>query len=306
MKRFIPFLIQATEEAAKASAKVAGCGDRMLADRCAVDAMRSSLSKAPFLGTVVIGEGERDEAPMLYIGERVGASDGCPVDIALDPLEGTNLCADYASGSMSVIACAPKGCFLHAPDVYMRKIAVGPGFPKGIVSLKYSIEDNLNHLAQFKNIPISDLVVILLNRSRHDELVSVIRKLGAKIKLISDGDIAAILEVILKGDGDLYIGTGGAPEGVLAASAVRACAGQMEGQLVFFDKDQQERARDMGVIDLDNIYSSDELVKSDSAIFVATGVTDGNLLCGVKNNYKDSHSIIVSKNEIQYFKKSIL
>ena len=301
MKDFIQVLVQATESAAKASAKVIGCGNQLIADQLAVDAMRKVLSNAPFYGTVVIGEGERDEAPMLYIGEKVGDPSGVEVDIALDPLEGTGICSNLGEGAMSVLACGPKGCFLHAPDVYMQKIAIGKGFPKGIVSLKYTIEGNIRNLANAKGIPVSELIVVILKRSRHDELIRSVRRVGARVKLIADGDIAAILGILLNDDCDIYVGIGGAPEGVLAAVALRACGGQIEGKLIFNSNEQEERARSMGIDDMNKIYSCNELVNSDEASLVITGITDGKILQGVK---KDRiQSLIMVKGEVQYLKR---
>ena len=306
MKSFIPIFVEATVSAAKAAVEVAGRRDAMLADQKAVDAMRAVLSQAPFSGTVVIGEGERDEAPMLYIGEKVGDSNGTKVDIALDPLEGTNICANYGEGAMSVIAYGPENTFLHAADVYMQKIAVGRGLPQKVVSLKYRLEDNLSNVAKAKGIPVSELKVVVLKRPRHDELIRIIKGQGARIKLINDGDINAILSIILHDEVDIYIGTGGAPEGVLAASVIRSLGGQMEGKLLFNSEEDQDRAKKMGITDMNKVYSCDELVKNDQSIFIATGVTTGPLLSGVQK-IKDkiiTHSLLISKNQVQRISSS--
>ncbi len=300
MKQFIPILLAATEAAAIASKRVVGLGNQLLADQVAVDAMRSVLSGAPFSGTVVIGEGERDAAPMLYIGEKVGGG-GTEVDLALDPLEGTGICSSFGDGALSVIACGAKNSFLHAPDVYMQKIAVGKGLPKGVVSLKKPIEENLRNLADAKGVSVSDLTVVILKRSRHEQLIRSVRSVGARIKLISDGDISAILEILLSETCDICVGSGGAPEGVLAAVALKALGGQMECKLLFNDDAQHERACDMGVKDCNKIYSCDDLVKSDDSVLVITGVTDTSLLMSKKPN--SINSLVIHKDEVQYLSK---
>ncbi len=297
MKNFIPDILNATESAARAAVTVVGYGNQDLADQLAVDAMRKNLSEAPFCSTVVIGEGERDQAPMLYIGEQLGKEKEVEIDIALDPLEGTAICANFDSGSMSVITYGAKGCFLKAPDVYMQKIAVGKGLPNNIVSLKYTLEENLQNVAKAKSIPISELVIVILKRQRHNELIRSIRKMGARIKLITDGDISAILSILLNNDYDIYMGTGGSPEGILAASALKSLGGQMEGKLILDSEEKQKRAMLMGIKDVDKIYSCNELIKNDETIFVASGVTSDKILKGVEKD-NTVHSLIISKNNI--------
>ena len=239
--------------------------------------MRTVLNSMEINGTIVIGEGERDEAPMLYIGEKVGTGSGPEIDIAVDPLEGTTICAHYKQGAMSVLAATKKGNFLHAPDVYMEKIAV---VPEGVVSLKNSVEENLNNLAKAIGCKVSDLIVTVLKRERHDELIAKIRKAGAKIKLIDDGDIAAIVSLI-NGNHDMYIGTGGAPEGVLAAAALSSIGGQIEGRLIFDTDQLKERAKNLNITDPEKIYTVKDMAKSES-VFIATGVTNGEFVDGVK------------------------
>lgn len=273
-------LVKVTEAAALAAYKLAGLGNEKKADQVAVDAMRTVLNSMEINGTIVIGEGERDEAPMLYIGEKVGTGSGPEIDIAVDPLEGTTICAHYKQGAMSVLAATKKGNFLHAPDVYMEKIAVGKNLPEGVVSLKNRIEKNLDNLAKAKGCKASDLIVTVLKRERHDELIAKIRKAGAKIKLIDDGDIAAVVSLI-NGNHDMYIGTGGAPEGVLAAAALSSIGGQIEGRLVLDTDQLKERAKILNIDNLDKIYTIKDMVRAE-AVFVATGVTSGEFVDGVK------------------------
>ncbi|QLK50726.1 class II fructose-bisphosphatase [Ehrlichia ruminantium] len=272
-------LLSVTEAAAVASYKCLGIGDEKKADAVAVDAMRESLNSLNISGTVVIGEGERDHAPMLYIGEKVGLG-GIELDIALDPLEGTTICAHYQDGAMSVLAVTEKGGFLHAPDVYMEKIAVGPGIPKGVISLRYDIKTNLYNLAEIKGCNIADLVVTVLKRERHLELIKNIRECGARVKLIDDGDISAVVS-LMHGNHDLYIGIGGAPEGVLAAAALLSVGGYIEGRLIIDTDQLRARAKKFGIDDIDKIYCIDEMVRSD-AIFIATGITDSSLVKGIR------------------------
>ncbi len=286
---------KATEAASIASYALIGKLDEKAADAKAVDAMRSQLNTLNIDGTIVIGEGERDQAPMLYIGEKIGNELGEKIDIALDPLEGTTLCAHSKPDSMSVIAFAHSGCFLHAPDVYMEKIAIGISSSDQIIDLDNSLKTNLSNLAKAKKCDLSDLMVMVLKRERHNELIAKIIETGARVKLIEDGDVAGIIATtnpIYKID--MYIGTGGAPEGVLAAAALRATGGQMMGRLLFDNDVQKERAKKMGISDLSRKYSSHDMAKGD-VIFAATGVTDGMMLRGVQINGKvtTTNSIIM-------------
>lgn len=274
-------LVRVTEAAAIASARLMGRGKKDEADQAAVDAMRKLLNTMDISGTVVIGEGERDEAPMLYIGERVGrGNDAVKVDFALDPLEGTNLCATGAPNALSVIAIAEDGNFLHAPDTYMYKIAVGPQ-AKGCIDLKLSAAENLKNIAAAKKCEVSDLTVVILERDRHQDLIREVREAGARIKLIGDGDVSAAIATCFEETGvDVLIGSGGSPEGVIAAAALRCVGGDMQGQLKFRNDEEKVRAKKMGVTDLDRIYGLEELASGD-VMFAATGVTNGDFLKGV-------------------------
>jgi fructose-1,6-bisphosphatase II / sedoheptulose-1,7-bisphosphatase len=275
-------VVRVTEAGAIAAAKLAGLGDEMAADQAAVDAMRTALNDLNIDGTIVIGEGERDEAPMLYIGEKVGTGKGPRIDIALDPLEGTSITAKGGSNALTVIAFANAGCFLNAPDVYMDKIAVGGGLREGIVDLDMTPAENLKRLAEAKGIAVSELTVCILDRPRHAELINQVRATGARITLISDGDVAGIIATTDPATGiDIYMGSGGAPEGVLAAAALRCIGGQMQARLIFRNEDERSRARRLGIDKLDRKYSLADLASGD-VIFAATGVTDGSLLHGVK------------------------
>ena len=272
-----------TEAAALACSRHIGRGDERAADQAAVDAMRRALGALPIDGTVVIGEGERDEAPMLYIGEKVGRG-GPRVDIALDPLEGTTICATGGANALAVIAIAEEGGLLNAPDVYMDKIAVGGGLPAGVVDLDAEPADNLARLAAARGVGVSDIVACILNRPRHESLITRTRAAGARIKLIQDGDIAGVIATSSPGAGvDIYLGSGGAPEGVLAAAALRCIGGQMMGRLIFRNDDERGRARKLGVDDLNRKYALEELASGD-VIFAATGVTDGAMLRGVRRS----------------------
>ena len=297
-------LLSVTEAAALASYNYLGVGSEKEADRVAVDAMRKSLNLLKINGTVVIGEGERDNAPMLYIGEKVG-SGGIDVDIALDPLEGTTMCAHYKNGAMSVLAIAKRGGFLHAPDVYMEKIAVGPNVPRNTVSLKYDIKTNLYNLAEVKKCKIDELVVTVLYRERHLELIKSIRECGARIKLIDDGDVSAVVSLV-KGVHDLYIGIGGAPEGVLAAAALLSMGGYMEGKLIFDTEYLKVRAEKFGIKDINKIYSIEEMIKSE-AIFVATGITDSSLVQGIRCSHRSfvMESVIIRPDSIMYVNNTV-
>ncbi len=286
--------VRATEAAALSSARLMGRGDNDACDQAAVDSMRRALNSIAFQGTVVIGEGERDEAPMLYIGERVGLGNGPHVDIALDPLEGTTITAKGGANALSVIAFAHKGHFLHAPDVYMDKIAAGPA-AKGVLDITQPPLWNLKRVAEKTNRPVSALTVVILERPRHEELIRQVRESGARIKLIPDGDVSAALATCWEESGiDLLMGIGGAPEGVIAAAALRCVGGDMQGVLKFSKEDEKERARRMGIKDFNKVYAIDELASGD-VMFAATGVTDGDFLKGV-HFYRDgasTHSVVM-------------
>ncbi len=276
-------LARVSEAAALASAEFIGRGDEKAADQAAVDAMRNQLNLLEIKGMVVIGEGERDEAPMLYSGEEVGTGEGPSVDIALDPLEGTGLAAKDMPNALTVIAMGPRGSILKAPDVYMDKVAIGPGYPDGVVSLGMSPRERVERLALAKRCPASSITVCILERPRHQEMISEVRSTGASIRLISDGDVAGIMHCTepWKTGIDMYMGTGGAPEGVLAAAALKCMGGQLEGRLLFRNDDERNRATSLGITDLDRTYSRQDLVM-DHVIFAATGVTDGSLLRGIR------------------------
>ncbi|MDW4496509.1 class II fructose-bisphosphatase [Sulfitobacter sp. D35] len=275
-------LARVSEAAALASARLVGHGDEKAADQAAVNAMRTQLNMLDIAGVVVIGEGERDEAPMLYIGEEVGTGNGPGVDIALDPLEGTTLTAKDMPNALTVIAMGPRGSMLHAPDVYMDKLAIGPGFAEDTVTLDMSPAERVKALAKAKRCAASDITVCILERPRHDEMIAEVRKVGASIRLITDGDVAGVMHCAEPGTGiDMYMGAGGAPEGVLAAAALKCMGGQMYGRLLFRNDDEKGRAKKAGIEDLDRIYNRDEMVTQD-VIFAATGVTGGSILPGVK------------------------
>ena len=286
--------VRVTEAAALAASKLMGRGDEKQADQAAVDAMRRALNGLPIDGTVVIGEGERDEAPMLFIGEKVGAG-GPKIDIALDPLEGTTITAKGGQNALAVIAMASEGGFLNAPDVYMDKIAVGGGLPDGVVDLDNAPGQNLKNLAKAKQMDVSDLVACILDRPRHAELIAKVRESGARIMLISDGDVSGVMATSRPDSGvDIYLGTGGAPEGVLAAAALRCIGGQMQGRLLFRNDDERGRAHRIGIKDLNRKYTMLELAKGD-VMFAATGVTDGTMLRGVRRFHGGgaTHSMIM-------------
>ena len=289
-------LVRVTERAAVAAARLRGRGDEKAADQAAVDAMRSELNRLPIRGTVVIGEGERDEAPMLYIGEEVGTGEGPEVDIALDPLEGTTICAKNLPNSLAVIAIAEKGSLLFAPDVYMDKIAIGPGYPAGIVDLDAPAVENIENLAKAKGVPISEITACILDRPRHARLIDEVRQTGAAIRLIGDGDVAGVIHTTDPDETgiDIYLGIGGAPEGVLAAAALRCIGGQMQGRLQLNTEEKIARAAKMGIADPNKVYRMDEMARGD-VLFAATGVTDGNMLSGVKFGRVDiqTHTIVM-------------
>ena len=276
-------LARVSEAAAIASARLIGRGDEKAADQAAVDAMRTQLNMLDIAGVVVIGEGERDEAPMLFIGEKVGTGNGPGVDIALDPLEGTTLTAKDMPNALAVIALGPRGSMLHAPDVYMDKLAIGPNYPTDLVTLDMTPTQRVSALAQAKGCAASDITVCVLERPRHQEMIAELRLTGAAIRLITDGDVAGVMhcaEANVTGI-DMYMGTGGAPEGVLAAAALKCMGGQIYGRLTFRNSDEKKRADSAGVTDLDRIYTRDDMV-TDDVIFAATGVTGGTLLPGIK------------------------
>ncbi|MGH6658658.1 MAG: class II fructose-bisphosphatase [Sphingomicrobium sp.] len=276
-------MVRVTEAAAIAASKLIGRGDNVAADAAAVEAMRDALNALPMDGTVVIGEGERDEAPMLYIGEKVGSAQGSGphIDIALDPLEGTTLTANGGPNALAVLAIAEKGCLLNAPDTYMQKLAIGPGYPEGVIDLAKSPADNVRSIAKAKGVEPGEIIACVLDRPRHAEIIADLRALGCGIMLIPDGDVAGVIATADPDTGiDVYMGTGGAPEGVLAAAALRCVGGQIQGKLVFRNDDEVARARRWGIDDLDRIYAIHDMAKGD-CIFAATGVTDGALLKGV-------------------------
>jgi len=287
-------MVRVTEAAAIAASGLVGRGDEKAADAAAVEAMRQAFNELEFDGTVVIGEGERDEAPMLYIGEKVGTG-GPKIDIALDPLEGTTITAKGLPNALAVMAMAEDGGFLNAPDVYMDKIAVGAGLPDGIVDLDKTPAQNLAAVAKAKKIDVPNLVVCILDRPRHSELIAKVREAGARIVLIGDGDVSGVIATSTGDSGiDIYMGSGGAPEGVLAAAALRCIGGQIQGRLLFRNDDEKGRAKKWGITDLNRKYSMTDMAKGD-VMFAATGVTNGSMLKGVRRfgNGAETHSIIM-------------
>lgn len=301
-------VVRVTEAAALAASRLMGRGDEKAADQAAVDHMRRALNSLAIEGTVVIGEGERDEAPMLFIGEKVGQG-GIKVDIALDPLEGTTITAKGGPNALAVIAMAEQGGFLNAPDVYMDKIAVGGGLPAELVDLDATPEANLKAVAKAKGLDVSDIVACILDRPRHAELIAKVREAGARIMLISDGDVSGVIATSRPESGvDIYMGSGGAPEGVLAAAALRCIGGQMQGRLVINREDQVQRAQRMGIADVRKKFSMEEMAKGD-VLFAATGVTDGNMLQGVKFSRGDrvtTHTVVMrsSSGTVRWIKAS--
>ena len=276
-------LVRVTERAAVAAARFRGRGDERAADQAAVDAMRRELDHLLIRGVVVIGEGERDEAPMLWIGEEVGSGQGPRVDIALDPLEGTTLCAKAQSNAISVLAIAEAGTLLKAPDVYMDKVAIGPGYPAGTVSLGRSPQENVESLAKAKGVPVREITACVLDRPRHARLIEAVRSTGAAIRLITDGDVASVIHTTDPDETgiDIYLGVGGAPEGVLAAAALRCTGGYMQGRLLLDSPDARRKAAAAGISDFSRVYELNDMARGD-VIFAATGVTDGGLLAGVR------------------------
>ena len=294
-RKLVLELVRVTEAAAVAAYDLVGKGDEKAADQAAVDAMRSAFNELDIRGTVVIGEGERDEAPMLYIGEEVGTGKGPEIDIAIDPLEGTTLTAKAMPNALAVAAISERGKMLNAPDVYMDKIAIGGGYPKGTVDLDRPVAENLQTLAKAKGVEVSDIRVCILDRTRHESLIADVRKAGAKVVLITDGDVAGVINTTDATTGiDMYVGSGGAPEGVLAAAALRCIGGQMQGRLLFRNNDEKSRAEKAGIKDLDRKYELEELAAGD-VIFCATGVTDGSMLSGVKcsKNKLETHTVVM-------------
>ena len=288
--------VRVTEAAAIAAWALVGRGDEKAADQAAVDAMRTALNTLPIDGVIVIGEGERDEAPMLYIGEKVGSGKGAAIDIALDPLEGTTLTAKALGNALAVMAWAPRGTLLHAPDTYMDKIACGPGYEDGVIDLDASPSDNIKRLALAKGVKPTDITVCVLDRPRHADIIAAVRAAGARLYLIPDGDIAGVINTAEPDTGiDLYIGQGGAPEGVLACAALKCVGGQFQGRLVFRTPDERARAARLGLKELDRKYTLHEIVRSD-AIFAATGVTSGALLEGVRCDGRSifTHSLVMN------------
>jgi len=287
--------VRVTEAAALAASKLVGRGDEKAADKAAVDAMRDALNSLAIKGRVVIGEGERDEAPMLYIGEEVGAG-GPEVDIALDPLEGTTITAKGGQNALAVMAITDKDGFLHAPDTYMEKMAVGNGIPESVLDLDAPIEEVLKRIAKAKSSKVEDLLVCVLDRPRHADIIRQVREAGARITLIPDGDVSAVIATNEPETGiDFYVGTGGAPEGVLAAAALQCVGGAMLGRLVFRNEDEKARANKWGITDYKKIYTTNELAKPDNVMFSATGVTSGPMLPGVRRyaNGAVTHSIVM-------------
>ena len=296
--------VRVTEAAALSASRLMGRGDEKAADQAAVDAMRKALNSLNIDGTVVIGEGERDEAPMLYIGEKVGSGEGPKVDIALDPLEGTTITAKGGQNACAVIALAESGNFLNAPDVYMDKLAIGPGFPEGVVNMDNTPEQNLKSLAKVRKCEIGDLLVCILDRPRHTDLIANVRAAGARIMLITDGDVSGVIATAQPDSGvDIYMGSGGAPEGVLAAAALRCIGGQMQGKLLFRNDDEIGRARKWGIKDLSRVYNILDLAKG-NVMFAATGVTTGPFLKGVRRfpGGAVTHSIVMRSktNTVRY------
>jgi len=287
-------VVRVTEAAALAASRMVGRGDEKIADQAAVDAMRGALNSLAISGTVVIGEGERDEAPMLFIGETVGAG-GPEIDIALDPLEGTTITAKGGSNALAVVAMAEKGGFLNAPDTYMQKIAVGGGLPDGIIDIDAAPGDVLKEIARARKAQMDDLLVCIMDRPRHGDLIENVRRAGARITLITDGDVSGVIATAQPETGvDIYMGVGGAPEGVLAAAALRCIGGQMQGRLIFRNDDEKARAARIGITDLDRVYGLHEL-SGGEVMFAATGVTTGSMLRGVRRHAHgaDTHSIVM-------------
>lgn len=292
-------MVRVTEDAAIAAAHLVGRGDEKKADAAAVDAMRTAFNAVDFKGRVVIGEGERDEAPMLYIGEEVGTQNGPEIDIALDPLEGTTLTAKAMSNALAVLAIAPKGGLLYAPDTYMDKIAIGPGAPQGIINLDATPSENIHALAKFRGRDVKDMTVCVLDRPRHADIMESLRSAGCRISLITDGDVAGVIATTEASTGiDMYVGQGGAPEGVLAAAALKCVGGQMQGRLFFRNDVERARADRTGITDYDKLYDLDGLASGET-VFCATGVTHGSMLDGVRvvDGRVQTHTLVMGSAE---------
>ena len=289
-------MVRVSEITAIAASKEVGRGDEKKADQAAVDAMRTAFNAIDFKGRVVIGEGERDEAPMLYIGEEVGTRNGPEIDIALDPVEGTTLTAKDMSNALVVLAIAPRGGLLHAPDIYMDKIAIGPGYREGVIDLDASPAENIRALADASGRPVTEMTACVLDRPRHADIIASLREAGARIRLITDGDIAGIINTTDPSTGiDLYVGQGGAPEGVLAAAALKCVGGQMQGRLVYRNDEERARAARVGITEPDRKYGLEELASGET-VFCATGVTDGDLINGVRseNGHVHAHTLVMT------------
>ena len=299
-KNLIGSFVRATERAAYGASLYRGKGDKIAADQSAVDEMRKHLNTINMKGRIVIGEGEMDEAPMLYVNEEVGTGFGDELDIAVDPLEGTNFTVKNLPNALSVIAISKKGNLLHAPDIYMEKIAIGPGYPKNLVDLDFSIKKNIELLSEAKSTSPNKLTACVLNRPRHDKIIDSLKSLGVKINYITDGDVSGVISVTNpKFNNDIYIGTGGAPEGVLAAAALFCLDCQMQTRLIFQDNDEKKRAKSLGINDLYQKYNITDMIKDD-VIFCATGVTDGDLLKGSKNlgDSFESETYVLQKSSL--------
>jgi fructose-1,6-bisphosphatase II / sedoheptulose-1,7-bisphosphatase len=297
-------IVRVTEAAAIAAFSHVGCGDEKAADKAAIEAMLLSLNGFDIEGRIVIGEGERDVAPMLYIGESVGRGQGPEIDIALDPLEGTTLAAKAMANALSVIAFTPKGGLLHVPDTYMDKIAIGPGYGPNVIDLDASPEDNVRALAKAKGVNVSEIVACVLDRPRHEAIITSLRKVGAKVHLITDGDVAGVIHTTQAETGiDIYLGQGGAPEGVLACAALKCVGGQFQGRLVFRNADEKNSARRLGLEDFDKKYDLNDLVRSE-AIFMATGVTQGALLRGVQKETTAHGDIFMTTESLVLISKT--
>lgn len=296
MSSLVDSLLRVSELTAAAAKETVGYGDETLADRIAVDAMRLALNKVKMNGRIVIGEGERDEAPMLHVGEKVGTGEGLEVDIAVDPLEGTSVTARGMANALVVLAVSPQGQMLHAPDTYMNKIAIGPGYPANTINLDRTPAENVRSLAKAKGVQPNEICVSVLDRPRHKDIMNSLREVGARVMLIPDGDVATVIATAQKNNlVDMYIGVGGAPEGVLGAAALKCLGGEFYARLVIRNSDEEQRASRLGITDLKRCYSLDDLVK-DEASFIATGVTNGILVDGVTrdNNFVSTHSLVMS------------